>query len=369
MNSLENRLEYPFGEVLPLPGAKLEITPDVYWIRKPLPFALNHINLWLLRDRFQGRAGWTVIDCGIASEETRALWDTVIAHELEGLPIVRVLCTHTHPDHLGNAAWLTERFAAPLWMTLGEYAMGRVLQAGLPGTDGAGVVAHFLAHGLAESAHIEKLRQRTSYFSKLVPKVPLAFRRIADQQWLSIGGHQWKVVTGFGHSPEHAALYEPDSGILISGDMLLPRISTNVSVHAMEPEANPVQQFLDSIDRFAELPQTTLVLPSHGRPFRKMHERIRQLHEHHSDRLAEVLTLCERPTTAADVVPVMFKRELDTHQLFFAFGEALAHLHALWFRGLLVRTLDSAGVYRFQIEPAESGAVSPLVASLGSNAI
>lgn len=349
MNPLESRLEYPFGEVLPAPGKKLPVGPGVYWIRKPLPFALDHINLWLLRDQFEGRDGWTVIDCGIGSEATRQAWDQVIANELEGLPIVRVLCTHTHPDHLGNAGWLTARFDVPLWMTLGEYAMGRVLQSALPGTDGAGIVGHFIAHGLDDPAHIAKLEQRTSYFSRLVPEVPLSFRRISEGEQVTIGARSWRVITGFGHSPEHAALFAEDGAILISGDMLLPRISTNVSVHSMEPEANPLQQFLDSIDRFDGLPEDTLVLPSHGRPFRHLHERVRQLHQHHDERLGEVRALCRVPTTARDVVPVMFKRELDSHQLFFAFGEALAHLHALWYAKEVVRERGADRIYRFTL--------------------
>ena len=353
MNSLEAELAYPFSDALPEPGRKFAIAPGVYWIRKPLPFALNHINLWLLRDTFEGRDGWTLVDCGIASDATRELWEKVIATELDGLPIVRVICTHTHPDHLGNAAWLTTRFGVPLWMTLGEYAMGRVLQAALPGTDGPGIVDHYVAHGLIDPLHLQKLKERTAYFPKLVPDMPSAFRRIVDGERIAIGINEtadhWRVITGFGHSPEHAALYAEKTNILISGDMVLPRISTNVSVHAMEPEANPVQQFVDSIARFMPLPDDTLVLPSHGRPFTKLHRRVEQLHEHHDARLAEVLAQCARPTSAADVVPVMFPRELDTHQLFFAFGEALAHLHALWYAGALKRERGADGIYRFAV--------------------
>jgi glyoxylase-like metal-dependent hydrolase (beta-lactamase superfamily II) len=349
LNPQESRLEYPFGDALPASGARMMIAEGIYWIRKPLPFALDHINLWLLRDEFDGRTGWTVVDCGIASEKTRAAWEAVIANELEGLPIVRVLCTHTHPDHLGNAAWLTGRFDAPLWMTLGEYAMGRVLQAGLPGTDGPGIVSHYVANGLADPAQIAALEQRTSYFGKLVPDMPHAYRRISAGERIAIGDLQWEVVPGFGHSPEHAALYSEEAGVLISGDMLLPRISTNISVHAMEPEGDPLRRFLESIDRFKRLDERTLVLPSHGRPFRQMHERVRQLHEHHEARLAEVLELCRAPTSARDVIPVMFKRELDSHQLFFAFGEALAHLHALWYGGAVRRERGADRVYRFSV--------------------
>ena len=130
--------------------------------------------------------------------------------------------------------------------------------------------------------------------------------------------------------------------------MMLPRISTNVSVHDVEPESNPLQSFLDSIDKFRALPEDTLVLPSHGKPFRGLHERIRQLHEHHRDRLAEVVQACAAaPQTAADLLPVLFKRKLDLHQTTFAMGESIAHLHALWFAGTLRRMQDANGVYRF----------------------
>ena len=353
MNPLEAELDYPHGDALPEPGRRREITPDVYWIRKPLPFALDHINLWLLRDRFDGRDGWTVIDCGIASETTQRLWQQVLATELEGLPIVRILCTHTHPDHLGNAGWLQRRMDGdrppPLWMTLGEYTMGRVLQAGLPGTDGPGTVAHYRSHGLTDDdPRVAELQQRTGYFSQLVPDMPAAYRRIVDGETIAIGDDRWRVIVGFGHSPEHAALYAERANILISGDMLLPRISTNVSVHAMEPEANPVQQFVDSIGSFLPLPDDALVLPSHGRPFRRIRRRVAQLREHHDARLAEVLDHCATPRTATDIVPVLFRRPLDSHQLFFAFGEALAHLHALWYAGSLRRERGADGVHRFE---------------------
>ena len=352
MNPQEAELVYPFADALPDPGHKRAVAPGIYWIRKPLPFALDHINLWLLRDRFDGRDGWTAVDCGIASETTRALWSQVIANELEGLPIVRVLCTHYHPDHLGNAAWLQRQTSTdrvpPLWMTLGEYAMSRVMQASLQGTDGPEIVAHYTSNGLTDPAYLASMGQRTGYYAKLVPDVPLTYKRIAAGDEIAIGDNTWRVIPGFGHSPEHAALFSDRANVLISGDMLLPRISTNVSVHAMEPEADPVRQFMDSIRRFTALPSDALVLPSHGRPFGGMHRRVEQLIEHHDARLGEVLAYCSSPRTAADIVPIMFRRPLDAHQLFFAFGEALAHLHALWYAGALRRERDADGVFRFE---------------------
>jgi glyoxylase-like metal-dependent hydrolase (beta-lactamase superfamily II) len=183
----------------------------------------------------------------------------------------------------------------------------------------------------------------------MVPSVPLAFTRMQDGQSVRIGRHDWRVITGFGHAPEHASLYCADLKLLISGDMVLPRISTNVSVFAVEPESNPVQWYLDSLSKYEDLPADTLVLPSHGKPFRGLHERIRQLRQHHQDRLAEVLQACAQPVSAADIVPLMFRRALDAHQLTFAMGEALAHLHKLWFDGLLRREICADGIIRFQI--------------------
>lgn len=181
-----------------------------------------------------------------------------------------------------------------------------------------------------------------------MPDLPARFRRLMHGDRLDIGGREWTCIAGYGHAPEHMALSCAGERLLISGDMLLPRISTNVSVYEIEPEANPLQAFLQSIDRFLPLHPQTLVLPSHGRPFRGGHERVRQLHAHHQARLAEVIESCTRqPCTAADVLPVLFKRPLDVHQMTFAMGEAIAHLHALWYGGQLRRERSSEGLYRF----------------------
>lgn len=356
MNPLESQLDYPLGDTLPEPGTVHQIAPGVLWLRMGLPFALNHINLWLLEDSFESEAGpirgWTAIDCGIASDATRASWETIFASALRGLPIVRVIATHCHPDHVGLADWLCQRWKAPLWMTTGEYSFARMMAASLPGVDGTAMLPHFQRHGLTDPAMLEKLQGRKSYYSSLVPSVPTAYTRIQDQQRLRIGAHEWRVITGFGHAPEHAALYCAALDLLISGDMVLPRISTNVSVFAVEPEANPVQLYLDSLAKFGDLPADTLVLPSHGKPFRGLHIRITQLRDHHAERLAEVVQACAVPQSAAGIVPIMFPRPLDAHQLTFALGEALAHLHKLWFEGTLARELGQDGVIRFVVRQA-----------------
>jgi glyoxylase-like metal-dependent hydrolase (beta-lactamase superfamily II) len=345
MNPSESQLEYAFGDTLPTPGTVHEVAPGLFWLRMALPFALDHINLWLARDD----EGWTVIDCGIADDTTRASWESIFSTALRGLPITRVIATHFHPDHVGLADWLCTRWNAPLWMTAGEYLFARSIAAALPGTDDAAMLTHYQQHGLTDAVILEELRQRGNHYSTLVPAVPASYRRMHDAQTVRIGRNTWRVITGHGHSQEHAALYCAELDVLISGDMVLPRISTNVSVLAIEPESNPVQQYVDSLERFRHLPADTLVLPSHGKPFRGLHTRIEQLTTHHRDRLAEVVDACATPQSAADILPVMFRRPLDAHQTTFALGEALAHLHKLWFDGTLVRSMDADGILRFGI--------------------
>ncbi|MEO8124564.1 MAG: MBL fold metallo-hydrolase [Burkholderiales bacterium] len=352
-NPREAELGYPLGDTLPALGEAIEVASGVRWVRMLLPFALDHINLWLLRDRQDGVEGWTIVDCGIANAATIAAWEQVFATRLDGLPVLRVVVTHMHPDHMGLAHWLTQRWSVDgrdcrLWISATDYSTARLASASTMTFGGELAAAHFMRHGLTDPESIAKVRARTSYYASMVPAVPERFRRLMDGNQLNIGGHEWRCIAGYGHAPEHMALYCPDLGVLISGDMVLPRISTNVMVIDLEPEADPLTLYLDSIERFRKLPESTLVLPSHGRPFTGLQRRIDQLREHHDDRFAEVLVACaEKPHSAAEIVPILFKRPLDLHQLTFAMGEAIAHLHGLWFAGKLKRVAGADGVFRF----------------------
>ncbi len=350
MNILERQLHYPLGDTLPEPGTTLELAPGVKWIRMALPFALDHINLWLLRDEINGVAGWSIVDCCIYREEAKAQWEQIFATQLEGLPILRVIVTHMHPDHIGLADWLCQRWQVSMWISATDYHQAFLSSQGIHGVMGGSDSANFFAlHGLNDPDTVAKIKARANYFPTLVPAVPLHFVRMMDGDTLKIGARSWNCISGYGHAPEHIALYCPELQVLIGGDMMLPRISTNVSVYDVEPESNPLLQFLNSIDKFLALPENTLTLPSHGKPFTGLYQRIEQLHSHHRDRLAEVLEACQsQAQSAADVLPVLFKRALDLHQITFAMGESIAHLHYLWFEGRLQRQLDAAGVYRFR---------------------
>ena len=383
MNLLEQQLHYPLGDTLPAQGQTTEVAPGVRWIRMALPFALDHINLWLLRDEIDGPddtgakiQGWSVVDCCISRDESRAQWEEIFATQLEGLPILRVIVTHMHPDHIGLAYWLCERWNAPLWVSATDYFTARHHSQHTSGNGGAGAAAFFQQHGLSDPEAVAKISARTSYYAAMVPALPPSFVRMQDGQTVRIGGRDWRCISGYGHAPEHIALYCADvaagftqvptpsqrdglgvqrksSPILIGGDMMLPRISTNVSVFDMEPESNPLQQFLDSIDKFVALPADTLTLPSHGKPFQGLHTRVQQLHDHHREHLGRVMAFARenQSCSAADILPVLFKRQLDLHQTTFAMGEAIAHLHKLRADGYLQRQRGAGGVYRFSPTP------------------
>jgi glyoxylase-like metal-dependent hydrolase (beta-lactamase superfamily II) len=353
-NAQEAALHYPLGERLPPPGGTLQVAPGVHWVRMALPFALDHINLWLLRDRLDDREGWTIVDCGIADDGTRALWEQVFAEHLQGLPVLRVIATHMHPDHVGLAHWLTERWSTPerecrLWMSATDFQTARLATISTSGVGGDAAARFFARHGLVDPQALERVRARRNHFASLVPRMPDRYHRLMAELVVGVGGHDWRCLVGHGHAPEHIALHAAGPGLLIAGDMVLPRISTNVSVGDMEPEANPLALYLASIGQMLALPEQTLVLPSHGRPFIGLHERIRQLQVHHDERLAETLAACTRaPCSAAELLPLMFRRPLDLHQTTFAMGEAIAHLHALQAQGRLRAGSGADGVVRFE---------------------
>jgi glyoxylase-like metal-dependent hydrolase (beta-lactamase superfamily II) len=336
-------LEFPFAAP-PQPGSVVPVAPGVRWLRMPLPFALDHINLWLLEDG----DGFTLVDCGIGSDATRAVWETLLRDALAERALVRIIVTHCHPDHVGNAEWLSGRFGCPVVMTHGEYLSAHAIASEYAGYGTAHTIALFLRHGLgADDA--SALERRGNQYRRLVPSLPENFTRLIDDDHVPVGDAEWRVIEGHGHSPEHASLWNAAARVLISGDMLLPRISTNVSVWAIEPDGDPLRRFLDSLARFEALPPDTLVLPSHGMPFRGIPLRVAELRGHHAARLAEVeaATIERGAATAAELLPVLFRRELDLHQRFFAMGEAIAHLNHLWHSGRLRRVETTGEPWRF----------------------
>jgi glyoxylase-like metal-dependent hydrolase (beta-lactamase superfamily II) len=327
----------------PVPGEPLPIAPGVLWLRMPLPFALDHINLWLVEDG----AGWTIVDTGYATAATMAAWERIFARHLGGRPVTRIIVTHFHPDHIGLAQWLAERWRVRLWITEKEWLYARVISQ--DADDLARVYHDFARRAGLDPAASEAFGRHEASYRRGVPAVPAAFHRLADGGAIDIGGRQWRVIVGEGHAPEHACLYCAAAGVLIAGDQVLPRISPNISVPPYEPEGDPLARYLASLQRLrAAVPPETLVLPSHDLPFFGLHVRLDALAAHHRARCAAILEACERPQSAAALLPLLFRRPLDRHQTAFALGEALAHLQYLAGAGALERSTGADGVERFR---------------------
>jgi glyoxylase-like metal-dependent hydrolase (beta-lactamase superfamily II) len=334
-------LSYPFPEV-PAPGTTIEVAPGIRWLSMPLPFKLDHINLWLIDEEEGGNAGWTVVDTGIGNAETRALWEKILGKR----HVKRVVLTHYHPDHAGNAAWLCERYGADLWTTQGEYLTAHAVRTASAGYTPDAVLAVFRKNGLDEE-RAARMRGPRNRYADLVPDFPRSYRRIIEGDEITLGKHRWRAIVGHGHAPEHLSLYSKELNTVIAGDMLLSTISTNVSVWSIDPEGDPLRLFLDSVARYRELPEDVLVLPSHGKPFRGAHRRVEELQKHHESRLEELVQSLEQPQSAADLLGVLFRKPLDVHQTFFAMGEAIAHLHYLYYAGRAKRAVGKDGIIRY----------------------
>ncbi len=328
--------EYDFQ---PATGKAIDILPGLKWLRLPLPFLLGHINVWLLRDG----DGWAIVDTGIFTNATREVWEYVFKEYLDNAPITRVLVTHMHPDHVGCAGWLCERFDIELSMSREEYLMCRILvtDTGVPAPQEG---RRFYRSAGFSAQDMDRYAELFGRFGKVVAPLPQSYRRLYGDLAFNIGQHQWQVIIGNGHSPEHACLYCPELNVLISGDQILPTISSNVSVFPTEPAANPLADWFASLHKLKSLlPRNVLVLPAHGKPFRGAHIRLDELILEHETGLAKLRKLCQEPKRAVDVFGSLFKSTITDSNLIMATGEAIAHLHYLCYQDELDINMDKTG--------------------------
>ncbi len=336
-------LIYPFADK-PEPGQTIEVAPGILWLRMPLPFQLNHINLWLLEDG----DGWAVVDTGVNTDTCKELWEQVFASTLRGRPITRVIVTHLHPDHVGLAGWISERFNAPLLMSRTDYLMCRMLVMDTGKEAPWEGVSFYKAAGFPEEA-LAAYKKRFGGFGMGVHRLPQSYSRMQDGDVLTIGSRAWRIVVGRGHAPEHACLWSEADNLMISGDQILPRISSNVSVFPTEPDGNPLQDWLDSCARLRDLiDPDILILPAHNEPFRNARKRLQDLIEDHESGLSKLHDLLAEPRRAVDVFPALFRARITAGNYLMATGESLAHLNCLIARGNVVKTRNAEGIDIYQ---------------------
>jgi glyoxylase-like metal-dependent hydrolase (beta-lactamase superfamily II) len=267
-----------------------------------------------------------------------------MAESLGGLPITRLFVTHLHPDHIGLAGWITRKFHCRMWMTRLEYLQCRMLAADTGREAPQDAMDFYRAAGWDEEA-LENYKARFGRFGKGIYQLPDSYHRVRDGDEIRIGDHLWRIVVGSGHSPEHACLYCPELKLLISGDQVLPRISSNVSVFPTEPDGDPLTEWLQSLARIKTLvPDDVLVLPAHNDPFIGLHARIDHLIRGHERGLSRLETLLAEPKRSVDAFGALFARSIGPDLLGMATGEALAHLNCLIGRGLATAEPDDAGV-------------------------
>ena len=336
-------IEYEFEDA-PEEGRTMPVADGMHWLRMPLPFSLGHINLWLLEDD----DGWAVVDTGIHTNFSKEIWQNTIDTVMGDKSVNHVVVTHLHPDHVGCAGWLTDEFDIDLWMTRDEYLLCRVLVADTGRAAPEEGVNFYHAAGFPpESLH--NYKKMFGMFGKYVAELPEAYKRLKEGDRLDFAGHTWEVLIGRGHSPEHACFFDAERKLLVSGDQILPTISSNVSVYPTEPKANPLHDWIESLRKLkARLPDDVLVFPAHGRPFRGVHERLDVLIQEHLDGLDALLDLCRQPQRALDVFPALFKSRITGSNLIMATGESVAHLNYLIDEGSIVAEADADDVLWYQ---------------------
>lgn len=340
-------LEYPFGREAPTDGELIEVAPGIFWTTMALPFALKFINVWLIDDG----DGWTVVDTGLPLDETKANWRKILdARVTPEKPLKRVFVTHMHPDHVGSAGWLHRKYGAELWMSRLEYVTCRMLIADTGREAPAAGIDFFKAAGWSE-ASLADYRKRFGGFGRGVSQMPDSFRRLEDGDRFTMAGQEWEVITGSGHSPEHACLFCPALNVVISGDQLLPRISSNVSVHPTEPDANPLEDWLVSCEKLMQrLPEDVLVLPAHNEPFTGAHKRLQHLIDGHHVALERLSRrLAESPRSVIEIFPAVFGRAIKDDEVSMATGEAIAHLNYLLHTGRAQVAPDADGINRYSM--------------------
>lgn len=326
-------LTYPFGGAEPAVGEAMTVGSGVRWVRLRVPGPLKHINCWLLDDA----GGVALVDTGMNTADARVEWKAVWAGPLAGVRVTQVIGTHFHPDHIGLAGWMCDHHAAPLVMTRGEWLTAQFIVADARDAVPDEVTAFRVGAGWSAEQIAEAAARGWSGFRRIVTPMPLGFRRIKDGDTVTVGDTPWRVVTGSGHSPEHACLLNERDGLFLAGDQVLPRISPNVSLGVTEPEADPLGEWFESIAKLKQLPDDLLVLPGHGDPFRGLQTRLDALDREHRQRLDELADFLSEPRRAVDCFGRLFRRAIGQDMLGMATGEAMSHLRRLEVEGRAVR--------------------------------
>jgi glyoxylase-like metal-dependent hydrolase (beta-lactamase superfamily II) len=325
----------------PAYGELTDLLPGLFWVRLPMPAAPNHVNCWLL----DNGPGWTMVDCGLNTDDSFEMWDKLWRGLLRSRPLQNLTLTHAHADHSGLAGFFVKETKCSVRMTLAEWLSGwKTWHEREEAPDEH--FASFLKRNGASADDAAGIAEAQRHQKFLGGRPPREFTRIRDGDVITMGRRDWQVITAGGHSVEHALFFCESEKILIAGDQVLSHMTPSVIAPVAQPEANPMQEYLNALTLLEALPTDTLVLPSHGLPFRGLQARLAQLREHHQARLDDVMSVINGRTNAFLVAQEIFPRVLYANPRQ-AFGEALAHLNMLASTARLTRDVDGDGVIAF----------------------
>ena len=344
MTKTFGKIRFPH-EAAPREGDVIEVAKGILWIRLPLPMALDHVNVYALDDG----DGWLIVDTGYHSKRGVTLWNDLLQGPLGGKPVKKALMTHHHPDHIGNVGWFQQEHGAEIISTRTAWLYSRMMVLDQQKEWPPELAAFYKSTGMDNDLYKERLNSKPFNYADIVHHMPLGFTRIMQDDVIMIGNRTWTVHIGNGHAPEHATLWCNEEPIVIAGDQILPGISSNVGVYATEPNADPLEEWLESCERLSKIAtEDHFVLPGHKLPFTGLPARLHQLIENHHSGLRRLLEFVEEPKTAVGCFPMLFKRKIEGGNYGLAMVEAIAHLNHLYLAGKVSKTANDDGIWIWQ---------------------
>jgi len=322
------------------------VAEDIYQVRLPLPFALNIVNVYLLR----GTNGWTIVDTGINTSDARQTWrDTFQALDIHPTHIEKIVLTHVHPDHFGLVGWLRElakehNHHLPVFVSEREHLQARWVWYGEADINFERWLAH---HGLPHQFAFDVASSMGKTIDMTHPHSPIdSFSMIKAGETIQMGERTFQMIHAPGHSDGQLIFYDPRDKLMLSGDHVLMKITPNIGLWE-HTDTNPLGNYLDSLAQLKQI-DVRLGLPGHKHLIEDWRGRIEGLIQHHDERLTMIHeAVTNGAHTPYEIAQKIFITDRFTpHEWRFAIAETLAHLDFLQRRDVL---LDESGTYQYWV--------------------
>ena len=328
-----NNLVVNKTESLPVSDCRPEIVAtkfgdEVTQLKVPLPFRLNHINCYLV----QGIRGLVLIDTGLNTDVSKSVWRDFLESQYLTQPIVAIVLTHLHPDHIGMSHWLQNELDIPVYLAAADIAMVRSLWCADSDSSKKAFSAHWGQFGLPVDMFNQLVERRASY-KGLVHDLPRELSVLDEGIVDTLLGPDWSMVRVPGHSAGHVCLYHSPTRDMLTGDHVLPRITPNISLH-VEGSRNPLHDYIQSLYLIREY-DCARYFPAHGAVGNDLCERALEIIQHHDEKCQKILANTGSAETVFEFMPLLFDKVIPAHQWMFAYGETAAHLVYMAQQGLL----------------------------------